>query len=151
MKKLVFPVVLVILLALGLAISQEEAHEHGTHHDEHDRPEVLDKNIRLVFELADEDGTADKRVAITTAVPGYKLVARLGHDDEEAEILITGAAGPRNDGRILVLIEMEARFASPEGKTESAAECGVLLKAGSEREVAEWGDRTLILHADYAD
>jgi hypothetical protein len=149
MKKLMIPVTLVVLLALGLAVSQEEPHEapNGEHYD----LEVLDRNIRLTFKLLDEEGKGDEPMSIVTAVTQFKLEARAKNDDGHTAVLLTGAAGPRNDGRILVLLEMEAASADHNGETELAVECGVLLEPGKEREVAEWGDRTLVVHANYVD
>lgn len=151
MKKAIIAIALVVLLALGLALSQEESHEHEAHQDGHDHLAVFDKNIQLTFEMLNDEGQGDEPMAIVTAIPEYKLVARFEHDEEEADVLVTGAAGPRNDGRILVLMEVQVSLADPEGESEMAVECGVLLEPGKGREVATWGDRKLIVHAAYTD
>lgn len=149
MKKLMIPAALILLLALGLAVSQEESHE--AHHDEHDGLVVLDRNIRLTFALLDAEGNSDEPMSIVTAVPKYKLMALFERAQEDAVVSITGAAGPRNDGHILALLEVEIVSSDDESKTELAVECGLLLESGKRHDVATWGDRTLVVEAEYAD
>jgi len=149
MKKVIVPFAIVVVLALGLAVGQGESEEADLH-ENHDI-DVLDRNIRLTFEVVDEEGQGDKPVSIVTAVPKYKLAGRLEHEDGQASVSILGAVGPRNDGRILALLEVEIVFGSDESEAELAAQCGVLLKPGEAQEVARWGDRALIVHAEYAD
>lgn len=149
MKKMIIPIAIVVLLALGLRAGAPEAEEE--HHGEHEEINVLDRNIRLTFTLVDGDGQGDEGVSIVTAVPKYKVAARLDHEDEGGEVSIIGAVGPRNDGRILALMEVEIVLREEEGETELAVECGVLLSPDKGAEVARWGERGLVLHAEYAD
>lgn len=172
MKRVIIPIALVVLLAFGLAVSQEESreqeahqtshyddlipgsqesHEHEANDNGHDQLEVLDRNIRLTFKLLDEEGRGDEPMSIVTAVTQFKLEARAKNDDGHTAVFLTGAAGPRNDGRILVLLEMETASADHNDETELAVECGLLLEPGKEHEVAECADRTLVILASYVD
>ena len=148
MKKMIIPIAIVVLLALGLRAGAPEAEEE--HHGEHEEINVLDRNIRLTFTLVDGDGQGDEGASIVTAVPKYKLAAGL-HHEKGGEMSIVGAVGPRNDGRILALMEVEIVLREEEGETELAVECGVLLSPDKGAEVARWGERGLVLHAEYAD
>lgn len=148
MKKIIIPIAIVVLLALSLGAGAPEADEER--HGEHQELEVLDRNIRLTFKLVDGDGEGDDGASIVTAVPKYKLAAGL-HREEGGEMSIVGAVGPRNDGRILALMEVEIVLREEEGETELVVECGVLLSPGKGTEVARWGERGLVLHAEYAD
>lgn len=103
------------------------------------------------IEMVDEAGEADEPISIVTAVPKYKLTALLEHEAERVAVSIFGAAGPRNDGRILALLEVEILFGDDAAGTELAVECGVLLEPGEAQEVARWGKRALVVHAEYAD
>jgi len=149
MKKVIIPIAVVVLLALGLAVGNEEEAE-AEHHEGHDI-EVLDRNIRLTFALLDGDGDGQESMFIVTAVPKYKLMAHLDNDGEYAFASIHGLVGPRNDGRILALMEVEIVLGGDEAETELTVECGVLLEPGAEKMVAKWGDKRLIVHASYAD
>ena len=149
MKRLTFPIALTLLLVLGLAVSQEEPPVAG--HEEHEGFDVLDRNIRLTFELLDQDGQDNRSVSIVTALPEYKLVALSDRAQEDASFSVIGAAGPRNDGRILVLLEAEILLNDKGFKTEMLAECGVLLEPGKGQEVTRWQNRTLVVHAEYVD
>jgi hypothetical protein len=149
MRKIIISIAIVVLLALGLGVGAGEAEEE--HHGEHQEFEVLDRNIRLTFKLVDGDGRGDEGASIVTAIPKYKLAARLDRENEGGEMLIVGAVGPRNDGRILALMEVEIVLDDGAGETELAVECGVLLSPGKSSEVARWGERGLVLHAEYAD
>jgi len=149
MKKIIIPIAIVVLLALSLGVGAPGADEER--HGEHQELQVLDRNIRLTFKLVDGDGQGDDAASIVTAVPKYKLAAALDREDEGGEMSIVGAVGPRNDGRILALMEVEIVLREEGGETELAVECGVLLSPGKGTEVARWGERGLVLHAEYAD
>jgi len=149
MKRLTIPIALIVLLVLGLAVSQEESPLAGN--EEHEGFDVLDRNIRLTFELLDEEGHDNRSVSIVTALPEYKLVALSDRPQQDATFSVIGAAGPRNDGHILVLLEAEISLHDKGFKTEMLAECGVLLEPGKGQEVTRWGNRALIVHAQYAD
>lgn len=145
MKKIIIPIAIVVLLALSLGVGAPGADE------EHQEIQVLDRNIRLTFKLVDGDGQGDDAASIVTAVPKYKLAAALDREDEGGEMSIVGAVGPRNDGRILALMEVEIVLREEGGETELVVECGVLLSPGKSAEVARWGERGLVLQAEYAD
>jgi hypothetical protein len=149
MKKAIIPIAVVALLALGLAVGNEQGAE-AEHAGERDI-EVLDRNIRLTFALLDGDEDGSESMFIVTAVPKYKLLAHLDSGGEYAFAAIHGLVGPRHDGRILTLVEAEIVLGGEEAETELTVECGVLLKPGGEKMVAKWGDKKLIVHADYAD
>ena len=149
MKKAIITCAIVVVLGLGLGVGQGES-EQADLHESHDI-DVLDRNIRLTFEMVDEQGQGEKPVSIVTAVPKYKLAGRFEDEDGQAVVSVFGAVGPRNDGRILALLEVEIVFAADEAETELAAECGVLLKPGEAQEAARWGNRALMVHAEYAD
>ncbi|UCD51336.1 MAG: hypothetical protein JSW27_01630 [Phycisphaerales bacterium] len=149
MRKVVILIAVVVLLALGVAVGpgrSEEAHQR-----EGRGIEVLDRNIRLTFEMVDEEGRGHEPVSIVTAVPKYKLKARFEWADQHVAVSIVGAAGPRNDGHILALLEAEILFADDEEEVELAVECGVLLEPGQAEEIARWGKRALVVHAEHAD
>ena len=99
--------------------------------------------------IGDEDAKAP--MFVVTAVPEYKLMAHFDSEGEYAFASIHGLVGPRNDGRILILLEAEIVLGGDEAETELTVECGVLLKPGVEQMVAKWGDKRLIVHASYAD
>ncbi len=149
MKKIIILIAIVVLLALSLGVGAGGADEER--HGEHQELEVLDRNIRLTFKLVDGDGEGDDAASIVTAVPKYKLAAALDREDEGGEMSIVGAVGPRNDGRILALTEVEIVLSDEEGRTELVVEGGVLLSPGKSSEVARWGERGLVLQAEYAD
>ena len=149
MKKVIVPIAVVVLLALGLAVGNEEDAE-AEHREGYDI-EVLDRNIRLTFALQDGDKEVKAPMFVVTAVPEYKLRAHLDGESEYAFASIHGLVGPRNDGRILALLEAEIVLGGDEAETELTVECGVLLEPGAEKMVAKWGDKRLIVHADYAD
>jgi hypothetical protein len=148
-KKLTISIALIVLLALGLAVSQEESPVPGN--QEYEGFDVLDRNIRLTFELLDEDGSDNRSVTIVTALPEYKLVALSGRAQQDATFSVMGAAGPRNDGRILVFLEAEIASNDKGFKTEMQTECGVLLEPGEGQEVVRWQNKALVVHAEYAD
>jgi len=149
MKRLTIPIVLIILLVLGLAVSQEEPPVAG--HEEREPSDVLDRNIRLTFELLDEEGQDNRSVSIVTALPEYKLVALADRPQQGASFSVVGAAGPRNDGHILVLLEAEISLHDKGTKAEMLVECGVLLEPGEGQEVTRWQNRALVVRAEYPD
>ena len=149
MKRLTIPIALTVLLVLGLAVSQEEPPVAG--HEEHEGFDVLDRNIRLTFELLDEEGQDNRSVSIVTALPEYKLVALSDRAQQDASFSVRGAAGPRNDGRLLVLLEVEISLHDRGIETEMLAECGVLLEPGNGQEVTRWQNRVLVVRAEYTD
>ena len=149
MKKIIISIAIVVLLTLGLGAGAPGADEEE--HGEHQEIVVLDRNIRLTFKLVDGGGQGDEGASIVTAVPKYKLAASLDRENEGGEMLIVGAVGPRNDGRILTMMEVEIVLRDGAGATELVVECAVLLRPGQSTEVARWGERGLILHAEYAD
>ena len=149
MKKVVIPIAVVVLLALGLAVGQGQSEEAD--HDEGHGIAVLDRNIRLTFEMVDEEGEGGEPISIVTAVPKFKLMSRFEGEDEGAVVSIAGAAGPRNDDRILALLDVEIVLEEGEEEIEMAVECGVLLEPGGAQEVARWGKRALVVHVEYAD
>ena len=150
MKKVIVPIAVVVLLALGLAVGNEGSAE-AEHHEEQRDIEVLDRNIRLTFALLDGDEGGSESMFVVTAVPKYKLMAHLDSEGAYAFAAIHGLVGPRNDGRILALIEVEIVLGGEDAETELTVDCGVLLTPGDEKMVAKWGDKKLIVHADYAD
>lgn len=151
MKKVIIPIAVVVLLALALGLAVGQGQSEEADHDEGHGIEVLNRNIRLTFELIDEEGKGDEPISVVTAVPKFKLMARLEREDEMAAVSIVGAAGPRNDDRILALLEVEIVLDADGSETEMAVECGVLLEPGGAQEVARWGKRALVVQAEYAD
>lgn len=149
MKKLTVSIAIIVLLALGLAVSQEESPVPGN--EDYEGFDVLDRNIRLTFELLDEDGSGNRSVSLVTALPEYKLVALSDRPQQDASFSVIGAAEPRNDGRILVFLEAEIASHDKGFKTEMQAECGVLLEPGTGQEVVRWHNKALVVHAEYVE
>jgi len=149
MKKVIIPTAVVVLLVLSLGAGEREAHEE--HHGEHEGLEVLDRNIRLTFELVKGDGGGDEAAAVVTAIPKYELAARLDGGEEGGAMSILGIVGPRNDGRILAIMEVEIILERSGEAVELSVDCGVLLESGKGSEVARWGERALVVCAEYTD
>jgi hypothetical protein len=144
MKKVVIAMAVVVLLALCLSAGEEEGEAH---HGDHHELEVLERNIRLMFEFIDGDEEGHEVASVVTAVPEYRLAT--SDENEEYDVSIGGLVFPQPEGRILTMMEVKIVLVDEGKEMAFVVECGVLLSPGEGSEVARWGERAFVVHAEY--
>jgi hypothetical protein len=146
-KGLIFAAV--IVLGLGLAVGREESAEaeHSGHHDSG----AFERNVQISFELVDEEGKVQGDAFIVTAVPQYKMMAKLKNAEETAVASTSGAVSILENDQILVMLEAEILLVGEEGDSELNVATAVRLRSGQEQEVAKMAEMTLIVGAAYLD
>ena len=139
----------VVLLGLGLAIGREGPAKVEPGENPHAK--VFERNVRIGFEMVDDDGESEGHVFIVTAVPKYRMTAKLKNDSENAVVAISGTVDILENDHILVLLEAEMLFVGQEGEEEFGVATAVRLRSGHGQEIAKMGERMLIVHAEYTD
>lgn len=137
-----------IALCAGALLGQEaqsDAPKAGA-----EKPAMLDKNVRLDFEMVPADA-ADQSMFVVTALSRFKVSVEFKGPAGGMEFEARGDIVLRDDGRIAVVCETTVTFEGDQSRGHCHVSCGVILRSGEHLEVSRMGDKVLVIRASYVD
>lgn len=105
---------------------------------------VFEHNIRLDFNTIPQTESAEG-LFIVTATPEFESNTVLDGEKSDLNFAVHGRIDELEDERIFVQFGIHLFVGSEEGQAEFDVNSGVLLKPGQEMEVAQLGDRVLVI------
>ena len=147
MSKIITVITVALMLAVTVGVAQDKsALTEEPHMDE------LGKNVRLEFAMVPEDGD-DEPAFVVTAVSRFGTRISYKGDTERFELSANGKVGIKEDGKILVLMDVDMEYENENSgdEAEFSATCSALLTAGQPKKVASMGEKLLMVTATYPD
>lgn len=111
---------------------------------EFDEVAVFEHNIRLDFNTIPQTESAEG-LFIVTSTPEFESNTVLDGEDSEVNFTVHGRIDEMEDERIFVQFGVHLYVGGADGSAEFDVDSGVLLKPGQELEVAQLGDRVLVV------
>ena len=136
-------------LCTGVLLAQDAADDAAAN-GKAAKVAMLDRNVRLDFEMVPEEEGAQS-VFVVTASSRFEVNVSFKGQGAEMEFEASGEIALRDDGTIFVLHQTHVEFEGGEGRARFHVSSGVLLKPDEPLEVARMGDRTLVIVAAYID
>ena len=143
---------LVLLVALGFpaaALLAQDA-QNDAPKDGAVKPTMLDRNVRLDFELVPADAD-DQNVFVVTALSRFKIGVEFKGPGGAIEFETSGEILLRDDGRISVVHNTRVTFEGEQERGHFHVSSGILLRPGESLEVSRMGEKTLVIRASYVE
>lgn len=127
-------------LIMFFAVSVATAEEHAA-----PPPiETLNKEVRLTFRLVPSEHES-KPLSVTVATETYAIAAQSGNEDRGFHFEIGGNVFSKGEDSLLLTFDLQFGGRGKDGEASFAAAGSTMIDIGSEKTVAELGEKFLIV------
>ena len=149
MKKLLLCAGMAALIAHG-AIAQDAPPPAAPAKPPVPEAPLLGRNVKLDFRLLPL-GDNDHGTYVVIASPAFGTSVRYKRPESTIELQTSGNARIMDDGRVFLTYQMHLVFEGDAAEATYGVSSSVLLKPGQEQEVANVGEKTLVIRATLLD
>lgn len=149
MTKLLLCAGLAALIAHG-AVAQDAPPQQPPAPPPAPQAPFLQRNVKLDFKLLPL-GENDHGTYVVTASPAFATNVRYKRPESTIELQTSGNIQLLDDGRVFVTYQMHLVFEGDAAEATYGVSSSVVLKSGQEQEVANIGEKTLVIRATLLD
>ncbi len=149
MKKLLLCVGLAALIAHGAAAQDAPPPPPPAKPPVPEAP-FLPRNVKLDFKLLPL-GENDHGTYVVTASPAFGTSVRYKRPESTIELQTSGNVQILDDGRVFMTYQMHLVYEGDGAEAAYGVSSSVALKPGQEQEVANIGEKTLVIRATLID